>query len=114
MAESTIEALQRENAELRERLEQLRNLLDRVSEPRNLLDIIGPETKSQIINSMTPAEIGPHLRALALRCIRLARHSTDPRTARELEDVSIELADRSGGLEAIFSIPNECAEAAEN
>jgi hypothetical protein len=56
---------------------------------------------------MTPAEIGPHLRELALRCIKLARHCADPRTARELEDISIELADRSAGLHAIFSIPNE-------
>ena len=107
MARPTIEELQRENAELRGRLAQLRNLLDSVAAPRNLMDAVGPETKSRIINAMTPAEIGPHLREVALRCIRLARHCADPRTARELEDVSIELADRSGGLEAIFSIPNE-------
>jgi hypothetical protein len=114
MAEATIKELQRENADLRERLEQLRNLLDNVAEPRAVLDDIGPETKSRIINAMTPAEIGPHLRELALRCIRLARHCTDPRTARELEDVSIELADRSGGLEAIFSIPNERQDAGKS
>jgi hypothetical protein len=110
MAEPTLQGLQRENAELRERLDRLRNLLDSVAEPRNLLDVIGPETKSRIVNSMTPAEIGPHLRELALRCIRLARQSADPRAARELEDISIELADRSGSLEAVFSIPNECEE----
>jgi hypothetical protein len=110
MARPTIEELQRENAELRERLAQLRNLLDSVAEPRNLLDAVGPETKLRIVNAMTPAEIGPHLRELALRCIKLARQCADPRVARELEDISIELADRSSGLAAVFSLSGECEE----
>jgi hypothetical protein len=47
MAESISEELQRENAELRERLDQLGKLLNSVFEPRMLLDYIGPETKSR-------------------------------------------------------------------
>ena len=52
---------------------------------------------------MTPSEIGPHLREVALRCIRLARESTSARTAQEFEDISIELTDRASSLEAVFT-----------
>ncbi|HWF93400.1 MAG TPA: hypothetical protein VG291_00410 [Xanthobacteraceae bacterium] len=104
MAESINEELQRENAELRQRLDRFRELLNSVFEPR-MLDYIGPETKSRMINSMSPAEIGPHLREVALRCQSLARQSTDARATRELQDVGIELADRASSLETIFTIP---------
>jgi hypothetical protein len=103
MAEPSIEELQRENAELRERLDKLRKLLHGVVESRTVLDVVGPETRSRMINSMSPSEMGPHLREVALSCIRLARESTDARAALELEHISIELADRAGSLEAIFS-----------
>jgi hypothetical protein len=101
--DAKLETLQRENAELRERLAQLRHLLDSIAEPRVLLDVIGPETKSRLIRTMTAAEIGPHLRELALRCIRLAHQCTDPQLNRTLEDISIELADRSASLDTIFT-----------
>jgi hypothetical protein len=104
MAQSNIEALQRENAELRGRLDQFRKLLDEVFEPR-MIDLLGPDARSRLIQSMAPAEIGPHLRALALRCQSLARDSTDARAARELAETAGELADRASGLEAIFAIP---------
>jgi hypothetical protein len=105
MAESIIEELQRENAELRRRLDQFRELLSSVSAPRKP-DCIGPETKSRMINSMSPAEIGPHLREVALRCQSLARQSSDERATRELQDIGIELADRASSLETIFTIPD--------
>src|ERR1700722_580044 len=104
MAESIIEELQRENAELRRRLDQLRELLSGISAPRKP-DCIGPETKSRMINSMSPAEIGPHLREGAVRCPSLARKSTDERAPRGLQDIGIELADRASSLETIFAIP---------
>jgi hypothetical protein len=104
MAHPNIEALQRENAELRRRLDGFRKLLDEVFEPR-MIDFIGPEARSRLIQSMAPAEIGPHLRELALRCQSLARDSTDSRAARELAETASELADRASGLEAIFTIP---------
>jgi cell division septum initiation protein DivIVA len=103
--ESTIEELQRENAELRERLDQLRKLLSNIARSRTLSDLISPEIKSRVINSMSSTEIGPHLRDLALRCVHLARESADAQVARELEDISIELAGRAGSLEAIFTVP---------
>jgi len=105
MAESIIEELQRKNAELRERLDQFRKLLNNVFEPR-MLEFIGPETNSRIINSMSPAEIGPHLREMALRCLSLARESSDARAARELQEIGVELTVRAGSLEAIFTIPD--------
>lgn len=104
MAESIIEELQQENAELRERLDGLRKLLNDVFEPR-MIDFIGPEAKARMISSMAPAEIGPHLREVALRCQSLARKSSEASATRELQDIAIELAERASSLEAIFTIP---------
>jgi len=105
MAEPIIKQLQRESVELRERLDQFRVLLSSVFELRTL-DLTSPEVKSRMINSMSPAEIAPHLREVALRCQSLARESADARAARQLQDVGIELADQASGLEATFTIPN--------
>jgi hypothetical protein len=105
MAECIIEELRRQNVELRERLDQFRRLLDTVFEPR-MLDVITPPTRSRMINSMSGAEIGPHLREVALRCQALARDSRDERAARALEEIGGELADRAGSLEAVFAVPN--------
>ena len=105
MAESIIEALQRQNVELRERLDQFRTLLDNVFEPR-MVDVVSPATRSRMIQSMSGAEIGPHLREVALRCQTLARDSADERAARALEEIGSELADRASNLEAIFAIPD--------
>jgi hypothetical protein len=58
-----------------------------------------------MINSMSPGEIAPHLREVALRCQSLARESADARAVRGLQDVGIELAEQAGRLEAIFTIP---------
>ena len=66
-----------------------------------MLDGIGPETKLRIINLMSAAEVGLHLRTVALRCARLSKDSADARTAQELEEISIVLADRASSLEAI-------------
>jgi AraC-like DNA-binding protein len=99
MARSPIEELQRQIAKLGERVEQL---LNKPVEPRTMLDVIGPETKSRIINSMSAAEVGPHLREVALRCVRLSKEGADARAAKELEDISIVLADRASSLEAII------------
>jgi len=109
MAESIIEELRRQNVELRERLDRFRTLLDNVFEPR-MLDVIGPATRSRVIHAMSGAEIGPHLREVALRCQTLARDSADKRAALALEETGGELADRASGLEAIFAIPNPMRE----
>ena len=103
MPESIVKQIQRESVELRERLDQFRKLLNDVLELR-MPDLVGPEVKSRIISSMSPAEIAPHLREVALRCQSLARESTDPRASRPLQEAGIELADQASTLEAIFTI----------
>jgi hypothetical protein len=105
MAESIIKQLQREGVELRERLDRFRKLLNGVIELRTL-ESIDPEVKSRMVNSISPAEIAPHLREVALRCQSLARESADALAARQLQDVGTELADQAANLEAIFTIPN--------
>ena len=104
MPDCIIEELRRQNVELRERLDQFRGLLDNVFEPR-MLDVVGPATRLRVVQSMSGAEIGPHLREVALRCQRLARESTDARAARGLQDAGMELTDQAGRLETIFAIP---------
>jgi hypothetical protein len=103
MARAPLEQLADEIAELRQRFDQFRNLLDEAVRPRGPPDNIGPPLNSCVVNSMAPSEVGPHLREVALRCMRLARESADTRTAREFEDISIELAERAGSLEAAFT-----------
>jgi hypothetical protein len=100
----SIEALLRENEELRARMDQFRRLLNEVFEPR-MIDFLGPEAKSRMIHSMSAAEIGPHLREVALRCQSLARESTDARAAQALGEIGSELADRASSLEAVFTVP---------
>jgi hypothetical protein len=105
MAESIIKQLQRESAELRERIDQFCKHLNAVLDLRTL-DLADPEARSRVINSISPAEIAPHLREVALRCQSLARESADTRAARQLQDAGIQLADQAGGLEAVFTIPS--------
>jgi hypothetical protein len=109
MPDRIIEELRRQNAELHERLDQFRRLLDNVFEPR-MVDVVGPATRSRVIHAMSGAEIGPHLREVALRCQTLARDSADKRAARALEEIGSELADRASSLEAIFAIPDPMSE----
>jgi hypothetical protein len=68
MAESIIKQLQRESAELNERLYQFRKLLGAFPD-LSMLDVIGPEARTRmiIITAMSSAEVGPHLRDVALR-----------------------------------------------
>jgi predicted RNase H-like nuclease (RuvC/YqgF family) len=105
MAESLIiKELQREGAELRERIDQFRQLLNSVLELRTL-DPTGLETKSRMVNSMSQAEIAPHLREVSLRCQSLARESTDAGATRGLQEAGIELADQAIALETILANP---------
>jgi hypothetical protein len=47
--------------------------------------------------------MSPHLREVALRSVQLARESADAQAAQELEELSIELANRANSLEAILN-----------
>jgi hypothetical protein len=90
-----------ETAETRQKLPNAR---DKVSEPRSGIDAARVEAKSRVISSMSITEIGPHLREMALRCIQLAREGSGTRAAQELEDASIELADRASSLEGALAL----------
>lgn len=105
MPDRIIEELRRQNVELRERLDQFRTLLDNVFEPR-MVDVVSPATRSRVIQSMSGAEVGPHLREVALRCQTLARDRADEGAARALEEIGGELADHASRLEAVFAIPD--------
>jgi hypothetical protein len=107
MAESTIETMRRVNVQLRERLKQFRSLIDGMIETETWTDAIDQKIRSWIINSMAPAEIGPHLREIALRCISLAREDADERTIQAMENISVVLADCASSLEAIFRISDD-------
>jgi hypothetical protein len=100
MAKSSIAELQRENAELRERLDQFRRSLDSVVEQRAMPNFIVSGLKPPMSNSMSLDEISSHLREMALHCIRMARECTDARVAQELEETSIVLADRASNLKS--------------
>jgi hypothetical protein len=90
-----------ETAETRHNLSNAR---DKLSGPGSGIDATRVEAKSRVISSMSITEIGPHLREVALRCIQLAREGAGTRAAQELEDASIELADRARSLEAALSL----------
>jgi hypothetical protein len=96
----TIEALQQENAELRQKL---RNLHNRVWGPRTGPDPTRGEVGSRLASSLSITEIGPHLREVALRCVDVAREGAGTRAAQELEDISIALTDRASSLEAALA-----------
>jgi hypothetical protein len=102
-----IKQLQRESAELRERLDQFGKLLGEFPN-LSMLDVIGPQARTHVITitAVSSAEVGPHLRDIALRCQSLARESTDVRAAGALEGAGAELAHQASTLEAIFTVPN--------
>jgi hypothetical protein len=93
--------LQSENIELRAQLDRLRS----GAGPGAVQDLSAPEARSRLINSMSAAEIGPHLRQVALLCARLSRQGPDARAGRALEEISIDLADLGSKLEAIINSP---------
>jgi hypothetical protein len=100
MTDLTIDALQQENAELRQKL---RNLHNRVWGPRTGPDPTRGEVGSRLASSLSITEIGPHLREVALRCVDVAREGAGTRAAQELEDISIALTDRASSLEAALA-----------
>jgi hypothetical protein len=83
---------------------KLPNARDKVPEPRSGIDAARVEAKSRVISLISITEIGSHLREVALRCIQLARENPGTRAAQELEDTSIELADRASSLEAALAL----------
>ncbi len=74
---------------------------------RAVSKFITSEIMLRMPNSISPDEIGTHLREIALQCIRMARECTDAHVARGLEDTSILLADLASSLETILTVSRE-------
>lgn len=51
--------------------------------------------------------IAAYLRHLAVRCNKIARGCSDPRTSDKLFAISTELADKAEALEEMFKIPKD-------
>jgi hypothetical protein len=97
MPEPVNEDLRRQNAELREQLSQLRKRAEGAP------GLNSTDALSRVIEALPTAEIAPVLRDLSLRCVRLSREGADPRAARRLEELGVDLAERAAGLEAIVN-----------
>ena len=109
MADSTIAQLQKENNDLRDLVVQLSNIILRnvVGATRALSQLHSRQNLSSSPSTMSPIEIVPRLRDVALLCAHLSRDShPNSETARELESLGVELADVAERLAAIFFIPD--------
>jgi hypothetical protein len=58
-----------------------------------------------IFKANTPAEIVSALRDIAIEYDHLARNSARKSTRSDLEEISVELADKAANLEDVFKIP---------
>jgi hypothetical protein len=106
VAKSTIARLRKENDDLRDLVVRLSNLVLRsvivgwgLPQPRESQEL------PPVPAAMASIEIIPRLREAALHCAQVSRECTDAHTARELEGLSVELADAAEGLQAAFAVP---------
>jgi hypothetical protein len=109
VTDSTTDQLRKENNDLRDLVVQLSNIILRnvVGETRALPQLHSRQNLSSPPSTMSPIEIVPRMREVALLCAHLSRDSRpDSETARELESLGVELADAAERLAAIFFIPD--------
>ena len=107
MMDSTITQLRREIDELRDLVVQLSNMILRIVVQQRAVPQL--HSRQQLPSStvtLSPTEIVPQLRETALLCARVSRENANSETARELESLSIELADAARRLAAVFAIPD--------
>ncbi len=52
-------------------------------------------------------EIAAYLRNLAIRCNKIARDCSEPRTREALASISTELTDKAEALELTFRVPKD-------
>lgn len=99
-----------ENAELKEKNRNLRQLVIRLStiilrnvvEQRELVGIHGNEIAPRLLVAMTPVGIAARLREVSMRCSELSRDSRNGDAARTLEELSVELANEAESLEVLL------------
>jgi hypothetical protein len=103
VARSKIAELRKENSGLRDLVIQLSKIIIRnILDQRGVLDISSKEAIQGLLVTMTLDEIAPLLREVSLHCAHASRDSLEGRTAQELEDLSVELADAAQNLETLF------------
>jgi hypothetical protein len=103
MAHSTCDQLRRERDGLRDLVVQLSTIVLRnLVEQKRLPKLYNGEASPLPPQAMSPTEIAPHLREVAIRCAYLSRHA-DGSVGRELESLSVELADVAERLEGLIS-----------
>jgi hypothetical protein len=105
MVSSLWDQLRKENHNLRNLVVQLSTIILRnVVEQRALLQLHGRLNLSSSTATMSPLEIASRLREVALLCAHLGRDTAQTETARELESLSVELADAAERLGVAFAI----------
>jgi hypothetical protein len=98
--------LRKENDDLRDLIVDLSKIILRnVVEQKVLPKVPSKEVASLLSQTMSPTEIVPRLREVAIHCAHVSRECADSRTAQELESLSVELADAAERLEGIFVTP---------
>jgi hypothetical protein len=103
---SKIAELGRENSGLRHLVIQLSKIIIRnVVDQRGVLDVRTKEAAQRLLVATMPDEVAPLLREVSLHCAHASRDCFDDRTARELEGLSVELADAAQNVETLFLAP---------
>ena len=96
--------LREENKGLRELVIQLSKILLRTVAEIGQLPIIQTRlVRWALPDPMSPADIVAGLREEAIRCARLSRDSADGGAARELESLSVELADAAERVQNLLA-----------
>jgi hypothetical protein len=98
--EATVSQLQSENGDLRDLVVHLSNVLLRNVMRQLALSRYGVQSLRP--NIVSASEVAPRLRELALLCAHISRESAPGETAREMESLSIELADTAQQVAAVL------------
>jgi hypothetical protein len=102
MVDSTRDRLRKQNDRLRNLVVQLSSIILNVAEQQ-----VRPKPHRETSlssGSLSPADIAPRLRDLAMLYTRLSRENDDSGAAEKLEGLGAELADAAERVGAIFSM----------
>lgn len=106
MAKSTMNKLEQENKALRALSIKLgRIVLNSVDAIAVVFNSGNDNMRVPMFKTHTPDQIVSALRDIAIECGHLARNSANSGTHADLEEISVELADKAANLEGVFRIP---------
>jgi hypothetical protein len=101
-------------AELQQEADGLRRLVIRLSTiiVESIIEQAGAtgipkDAGPRLLVAISPGEIAPLLREVSMYCARAHRVASDATAARELEDLSAQLADEAQRLETLASRPDK-------